>query len=94
MNLHRQQNGEHQLTTLLIYAHNFGVLIALMKVKEESEKVGLKLNIQKTKIMAPGPITSWEIDGETVEFFWAPKSLQMVTAAMKLKDACSLEGKL
>ena len=61
----------------------------LMKVKEESEKVGLKLNIQKTKIMASGPITSWEIDGETVEtvsdFFWAPKSLQMVTAAMKLK---------
>ena len=71
-----------------------------MKVKEESEKVGLKLNIQKTKIMvASGPITSWEIDGETVEtvsdfIFWAPKSLQMVTAAMKLKDAYSLEGKL
>ena len=71
----------------------------LMKVKEESEKVGLKLNIQKTKIMASGPITSWEIDGETVEtvsdfLFGAPKSLQMVTAAMKLKDACSLEEKL
>ena len=68
----------------------------LMKVKEESEKVGLKLNIQKTKIMASGPITSWQIDGETVEtLFWgAPKSLQMVTAAMKLKDANSLEGKL
>ena len=71
----------------------------LMKVKEESEKVGLKLNIQKTKIMASGPITSWEIDGETVEtvsdfIFWAPKSLQMVTAAMKLKAACSLEEKL
>ena len=74
----------------------------LMKVKEESEKVGLKLNIQKTKIMASGPITSWQIDGEIVEtdfacqtlFFWAPKSLQMVTAAMKLKDACSLEEKL
>ena len=70
-----------------------------MKVKEESKKVGLKLNIQKTKIMASGPITSWEIDGETVEtvsdlIFWAPKSLQMVTAAMKLKDADSLEGKL
>jgi len=65
----------------------------LMKVKEESEKVGLKLNVQKTKIMASGPITSWEIDGETV-IFWAPKSLQMVTAAMKLKDAYSLEGKL
>ena len=71
----------------------------LMKVKEESEKVGLKLNIQKAKIMASGPITSWPIDGETVEavsdfIFWAPKSLQMVTAAMKLKDAYSLEGKL
>ena len=68
----------------------------LRKVKEESENVGLKLNIQKTKIMASSPITSWEIDGETVSdlFFWAPKSLQMVTAAMKLKDAYSLEGKL
>ena len=71
----------------------------LMKVKEKSEKVGLKLNIQKTKIMASGPITSWQIDGETVEtvadfIFWAPKSLQMVTAAMKLKGACSLEEKL
>ena len=71
----------------------------LMNVKEDSEKVGLKLNIQKTKIMASGPITSWEIDGETVEtvldfIFWAPKSLQMVTAAMKLKDAYSLEGRL
>ena len=70
-----------------------------MKVKEENEKVGLKLNIQKTKITASGPITSWEIDGETVEtvsdLFWgAPKSLQMVIAAMKLKDAYSLEGKL
>ena len=67
-----------------------------MKVKEESGKVGLKLNIQKTKIMASGLITSWEIDGETVSdfIFWAPKSLQMVTAAMKLKDAYSLEGKL
>ena len=68
----------------------------LMKVKVESEKVGLKLNIQKTKIIASGPITSWEIDGETVSdfFFGAPKSLQMVTAAMKLKDTYSLEGKL
>ena len=72
----------------------------LMKVKEESEKVGLKLNIQKTKIMASGPIISWQIDGETVEpvtdfIFWgAPKSLQMVIAAMKLKDTCSLEEKL
>ena len=67
-----------------------------MKVKEESEKVGLKLNIQKTKIMASGPITSWEIEGETVSdfIFWAPKSLQMVIAAKKLKDAYSLEGKL
>ena len=67
-----------------------------MKVKEESEKVGLKFNIQKTKIMASGPITSWEIDGKTVSdfIFWAPKSLQMVTAAMKLKDVYSLEGKL
>ena len=72
--------------------------ILLMKVKEESEKVGLKLNIQKTKIMASGLITSWEIDGETVEtvsdfIFWTPKSLQMVTAAMKLKDAYPLEEK-
>ena len=71
----------------------------LMKVKEEKEKVGLKLNIQKTKIMASGPITSWQIDGETMgivtDYFWgAPKSLQMVTAAMKLKYACSLEEKL
>ena len=68
----------------------------LMKMKEESEKVGLKLNIQKTKIMAPGPIISWQIDGETVAdfIFWAPKSLQTVTAAMKLKDVCSLEEKL
>ena len=72
----------------------------LMKVKEEGEIVGLKLNIQKTKIMASGPITSWQVDGETsvnsgwFYFFYAPKSLQMVTAAMKLKDAYSLEGKL
>ena len=70
-----------------------------MKVKEESEKVGLKLNIQKTKIMASGPISSWEIDGETVEtvadfIFWGSKSLQMVIPAMKLKDTYSLEGKL
>ena len=70
-----------------------------MKVKEENEKAGLNLNIQKTKIMAPGPITSWQIHGETVEtvkdfIFWAPESLQMVTVAMKLKDACSLEEKL
>ena len=70
-----------------------------MKVKEDSKKVGLKLNIQKTKIMASGPITSWEVDGETVEtvsdfIFWAPKSLQMVIAVMKLKDAYSLKEKL
>ena len=70
-----------------------------MKVKEESEKAGLKLSIQKTKIMASGPITSWQIDGETWKqcqtlFFWAPKLLQMVIAAMKLKDTYSLEGKL
>ena len=70
-----------------------------MKVKEKSEKVGLKLNIQKTKIKASGPITSWEIDGETVEtvsdfILWDSKSVQMVTASMKLKDAYSLEGKL
>ena len=85
-------------TTLMAESEELKSL--LRKVKEESEKVGLKLNIQKTKIMACGPITSWEIDGETVEtvsdfvFFWAPKSLQMVIAAMKLKDAYSLEGKL
>ena len=71
----------------------------LIKVKEENETVGLKLNIQKTKIMASGPITSWQIDGETVEtatdfFSWAPESLQVVTAAMKVKDACFLEEKL
>ena len=71
----------------------------LMKVKEESEKIGLKLNIQKTKSMASSPITSWQIDGGTMEtvtdlISWTPKSLQMLTAAMKLKDACSLEEKL
>ena len=71
----------------------------LMKLKEDSEKVGVKLSIQKTKIMASGPITSWEIEGKQCKqcqtlFFWAPKSLQMVTAAMKLKDAFSLEEKL
>ena len=84
---HPMAESEEELKSLLI------------KVKEESEKVGLKLNIQKTKIMASGPITSWEIDGETVEIvadfaFWAPKSLQMVIAGMKLKDAYSLEEKL
>ena len=84
-------------TTLM--AENKDLKNLLMKVKEEGEKVGLKLNIQKTKIMASGPITSWQIDGETVQtvtdfIFRAPKSLQMVTAAMKLKDAYSLEEKL
>ena len=84
-------------TTLMAESEELKSL--LMKVKEESEKVGLKLTIQKTKIMASGPITPWEIDGETVEtvsdfIFGAPKSLQMVTAAMKLKDAYSLEEKL
>ena len=83
-------------TTLM--AENEELKSLLMKVKEESEKVGLKLNIHKTKTMASGPITSWQIDGEIVEtvadFFWAPKSLQMVIVAMKLKDAYSLEGKL
>ena len=89
----------------LRYADNTTVMAeseelkSLLKVKEESEKVDLKLNTQKTKIMVSGPITSWQIDGERVEtvsdfIFWAPKSLQMVIAAMKLKDAYSLEGKL
>ena len=93
--------GQHlHLHTTLMAESEEELKSLLMKVKVESEKVGLKLNIQKTKIMASGPIASWEIDAETVEtvsdfiFFWAPKSLQMVTAAMKLKDAYSLEGKL
>ena len=85
-------------TTLMAESEE-GLKSLLMKVKEESEKFGLKFNIQKTRIMASGLITSWQIDGETVEtvtefIFWGPKSLQMVTAAMKLKDAYSLEGKL
>ena len=79
-------------TTLMAESEELKSL--LMRVKVESEKVGLKLNIQNTKIMVFGPITSWEIDGETVAIFLVSKSLQMVTAAMKLKDACSLEGKL
>ena len=84
-------------TTLMAESEELNSL--LMKVKEESEKVGVKLNIQKTKIMASSPITSWEINGKTMEtvtdsIFWAPKLLPMVTAAMKLKDAYSLEGKL
>ena len=86
-------------TTLMAESEEELFSFLLMKVKMESEKVGLKLNIQKTKIMASGPTTSWEIDGETVEtvsdfIFWAPKSLQMVIAAMKLKDTYSLEEKL
>ena len=84
-------------TTLMAESEELKSL--LMKVKEESEKAGLKLNLQEMKIMASGPITSWQIDGKQWKqwqtlFFWAPKSLQMVTAAMKLKDACSLEEKL
>ena len=84
-------------TTLMASKEELNSL--LMEVKDQSDKVDLKLNIQKTKIMASGPITLWQIDGETMEtardfIFWAPKSLQMVTAAMKLKDACSLEEKL
>ena len=88
-----------QIDTTLIAESEEELKSLLKKVKEETEKVGLKLNIQKMKIMASGPITSWEIDGKQWKqcqtlFFWAPKSLQMVTAAIKLKDAYSLEGKL
>ena len=94
-NINNLRNADD--TTLM--AESEEVKSLLMKVKEESDNVGLKLNIQKTKIMASSPITSWEIDGETVEavsdfIFWAPKSLKMVTAAMKLKDTYSLEEKL
>ena len=86
-----------QMASLIAESEELNSL--LMKMKEEHEKVGLKHNSQKTKIMASGPITSWQIDGETVEtvadfIFWAPKSLQMVTETMKLKDTCSLEEKL
>ena len=92
-------NLRHADDTTLMAESEEELKSLLMKVKKESEKVGLKLNVQKTKIMACGPITSWQIDGETVEtvsdFIWgAPKSLQMVTTAMKVKDAYSLEGKL
>ena len=92
-------NLRHADDTTLMAESEEELKSLLMKVKEESEKVGLKLNIQKTKIKASGPITSWEIDGETVEtvtdfILGAPKSLQMVMAAMKLKDAYSLEEKL
>ena len=95
-NINNLRYADH--TTLMVESEE-ELKSFLMKVKEESEKVGLKLNIQKTKIMASGPITSWQIDGESVKtvadfIFWAPKSLQMVTAAMKLKDPCSLEEKL
>ena len=87
-----------QMTTFMAESEE-GLKSLLMKVKEKSENVGLKLNIQKTKIMASGPITSWQIDGKQWKqrqtlFSWASKSLQMVTAAVKLKDACSLEEKL
>ena len=91
-------NLRHADDTILMAESKEELKSLLMKVKEESEKVGLKLNIQKTKIMASCSITSWQIDGETMEtvklFSWAPKSLQMVTQVMKLKDACSLEEKL
>jgi len=93
----RNNNNLRYADDTTLMAESEGELKSLlMKGKEESEKVGLKLNIQKTKIMASGPITSWQIDGETVPdfIFWAPKSLQMVTAAMKLKDAYSLEEML
>ena len=90
-------NLRHADDTTIMAENEEELKSLLMKVKEKSEKVGLKLNIQKTKIMASDPITSWQIDGETMEtetlFLGAPKSLQMVTAARKLKDACSLEEK-
>ena len=90
--------GEYADDTTLMAGSEEELKSFLMKVKEESEKVGLKLNIQKTKIMASGPITSWQMGQQWKQwltlFFWAPKSLQMVIAAMKLKDAYSLEGKL
>ena len=101
----RKQYNVHICINNLTYADDVTLMAEseeklkslLMKVKEESKKAGLKLNIQKMKIMASGPITSWQIDGETVEtvtlFSWAPESLQMVTAALKLKGACSLEEK-
>ena len=96
----RNINNLRYADDTILMAENKELKSLLMKVKEESEKVGLKLNIQKTKIMASGPITSWQIDGETVETVadfilgGAPKSLQIVTAAMKLEDAYSLKGKL
>ena len=91
-------NLRYEDDTILMAEREDELKSLLMKVKEESEKIGLKLNIQKTKIIASGPITSWQIDGETVEtetlLLWAPKSLQRVTADMRLKDAYSLAGKL
>ena len=92
----RNINNLRYADDTILIAESEEELKSLLKVKEESETVGLELNIQKTKIMASGPITSWQIDGETLKnLFWgAPKSLQMVTAAMKLKDAYSSEGKL
>ena len=95
----RNINNLRHADDITFMAESEEELKSLMKMKEESEKVGLKLNIQKTKIMASNPITSWQIDWETMEtvkdfIFWAPKSLQMVTATMKLKDTCSLEEKL
>ena len=95
----RNINNFRYEDNITLMAESKEELKSLLMVKEETEKAGLKLNIQKTKIMASGPITSWQIDGETVEqwqnsFSWAPKSLQMVMAAMKLKDICSLEEKL
>ena len=97
--LEKYQNLKYADDTTLMAESEEELKSLLMKVKEESGKVGLKLNIQKTKIMASGPITSWEIDGETLEtvtdfIFWGSKILQMVIAAMKLKDAYSLKGKL
>ena len=89
----RNMNNLRYADDTILMAEREELKSLLMKVKEESENIGLKLNIQKTKIMAPGPITSWQIDGETV-VETVPKSLQMVIAAMKLKDAYSLEGKL
>ena len=97
-NARRNINNLRYANDTTLMAESEEEIKSLLKVKEESEKVGLKLNIQKTKIMVSGPITSWQIDGETVEivsdFFWAPKSLQMVTTAMKSKDAYSLEEQL
>ena len=95
----RNINNLRYADDTILMAESEGELKSLLMKLKESEKVGLKLNIQKTKIMASGPITSWQIDGETVQtvvdlFFWAPKSLRMVIAAMNLKDICSLEGKL